>query len=52
MAGRLGLAFGPDDANGTWSFQYLDSLRATIAAGTKDIQRNVIGERLLGLSRG
>lgn len=38
--------------DGRWSIGYLDSLRATIAAGTKDIQRNIIGERVLGLPRG
>jgi alkylation response protein AidB-like acyl-CoA dehydrogenase len=35
----------------TWVFRYLLSFQATIAAGTKDIQRNIIGERVLGLPR-
>lgn len=34
-----------------WSNDYLYSFSRTISAGTKDIQRNLIGERLLGLPR-
>lgn len=37
---------------GSWSAAYLTSFSDTIAAGTKDIQRNIIGERLLGLPKG
>jgi alkylation response protein AidB-like acyl-CoA dehydrogenase len=35
----------------TWAHEYLWSFQATIAAGSKDIQRNIIGERVLGLPR-
>jgi alkylation response protein AidB-like acyl-CoA dehydrogenase len=35
-----------------WSASYLRTYAATIAAGSKDIQRNIIGERVLGLPRG
>jgi alkylation response protein AidB-like acyl-CoA dehydrogenase len=50
---------GPDSAgvsdlparHRTWAYEYLWSLQATIAAGSKDIQRNIIGERVLGLPR-
>ncbi len=35
----------------TWVFRYLLAFSSTIAAGSKDIQRNIIGERVLGLPR-
>ncbi len=35
----------------TWVFRYLLSFASTIAAGSKDIQRNIIGDRILGLPR-
>jgi alkylation response protein AidB-like acyl-CoA dehydrogenase len=34
-----------------WVHDHLMSFQATIAAGTKDIQRNIVGERVLGLPR-
>lgn len=34
-----------------WTWQYLRSFPATIAAGASDVQRNIIAERLLGLPR-
>jgi alkylation response protein AidB-like acyl-CoA dehydrogenase len=49
---------GPDGASAgmtaqrrSWTYEYLWSFQATIAAGSKDIQRNIIGERVLGLPR-
>ncbi len=40
-----------ESAKGSWVFHYLLAFSATIAAGTKEIQRNIIGERILGLPR-
>lgn len=37
--------------DGPWSHDYLESYSETIAGGTAEIQRNIIGERILGLPR-
>jgi hypothetical protein len=39
----------PDD--GQWSYQYINSYGMTIAAGTSEIQRNQLGERILGMPK-
>ncbi len=38
-------------ALGPWVHEYLESYSETIAGGTAEIQRNIIGERILGLPR-
>jgi alkylation response protein AidB-like acyl-CoA dehydrogenase len=45
-AGRVSRSAQPD-----WNMLYFKSFSATIAGGTSEIQRNIIGERLLGLPR-
>ena len=35
----------------SWVSQWLVAFASTIAAGSKDIQRNIIGDRILGLPR-
>jgi alkylation response protein AidB-like acyl-CoA dehydrogenase len=43
---------GPDgEANGPWPKGFLFSLAGPIYAGTNEVQRNVVAERLLGLPR-
>jgi alkylation response protein AidB-like acyl-CoA dehydrogenase len=39
----------PDD--GHWPHAYLNSYGFTIAAGSNEIQRNILGERVLGLAK-
>ncbi len=36
---------------GTWPHHYLSSFGMTIAQGTSEIQRNQIGERVLGMPK-
>ena len=39
------------DGERTWTGSYLQSFAYTIGGGTTDIQRNIVGERVLGLPR-
>jgi 3-oxochol-4-en-24-oyl-CoA dehydrogenase len=38
-------------AHGVWSFGFLYSAALTIGGGTAEVQRNIIGERILGLPK-
>ncbi|WP_031073031.1 acyl-CoA dehydrogenase family protein [Streptomyces sp. NRRL S-118] len=40
------------DLDGAWTADRLSSLSYTIAAGTSQIQRNIVAERILGLPKG
>ena len=46
------LAFERDGRAAAWTYRYLDGFKHTIAGGTSEIRRNIIGERVLGLPRG
>jgi alkylation response protein AidB-like acyl-CoA dehydrogenase len=39
------------DGQGVWTGPYLQSFAYTIGGGTTDVQRNIVGERVLGLPR-
>jgi alkylation response protein AidB-like acyl-CoA dehydrogenase len=54
VAGRAILGAEEGDAAGTGPLarEYLWSLQATIAAGTSQIQRNLIAQRILGMPKG
>jgi len=47
------LYIGDDNApdSGKWPLSYLSSFGGTIAGGTNEIQRNILGERVLGLAK-
>lgn len=50
IIGDDALALTPIDGDG-WTGAYLQSFAYTIGGGTTDIQRNIVGERMLGLPR-
>ena len=50
IAGASGVAW-EDEADAQWQRQTLTALQAGIAGGTSEIQRNIIGDRVLGLPR-
>ncbi len=47
----LYLGDGNAPAGGHWPHAYLNSYGFTIAAGSNEIQRNILGERVLGLAK-
>jgi alkylation response protein AidB-like acyl-CoA dehydrogenase len=51
LLGWEALGVAAADFEQSWARNYLDSYASTIVGGTSDIQRNIIGERLLGLPR-
>ncbi len=49
--GSLYLADPRAPAAGHWPLAYMNSFGFTIAAGTNEVQRNILGERVLGLPK-
>ena len=52
LRGADGYVFDPDGRPGSWLDGFLFALAGPIYAGTNEIQRNVVAERILGLPRG
>ncbi|MFO7552430.1 MAG: acyl-CoA dehydrogenase family protein [Haliea sp.] len=51
MSSSLYLADPNAPARGQWPMAYMNSYGMTIAAGTSEVQRNILGERVLGLPK-
>ncbi len=51
IIGPEALRLTPVDGERVWTGPYLQSFAYTIGGGTTDIQRNIVGERVLGLPR-
>ena len=50
-AGTLSEHDGDAPDQGKWPMAYLSSFMGTIAGGTNEIQKNILGERVLGLAK-
>ncbi|TDG14176.1 acyl-CoA dehydrogenase [Seongchinamella unica] len=50
-AASLYLADDAAPAGGQWPMSYMNSFGFTIAAGTSEVQRNILGERVLGMAK-
>jgi alkylation response protein AidB-like acyl-CoA dehydrogenase len=51
LIGAPSLAWEPGTNGDKWSKALLSSFQANIAGGTDEIQKNIIGDRVLGLPR-
>ncbi|MBL4781596.1 MAG: acyl-CoA dehydrogenase family protein [Porticoccaceae bacterium] len=53
LGAHSSLSIGDDNApaGGEWPLAYMNSYGITIAAGASEIQRNILGERVLGMAK-
>jgi alkylation response protein AidB-like acyl-CoA dehydrogenase len=50
--GALGSGDARAPGGGRWQYEYLWARAASIYAGSSEVQRNIIAQRVLGLPRG
>jgi alkylation response protein AidB-like acyl-CoA dehydrogenase len=53
LAMRSSLYVGDEnaEADGKWALGYMNTYTGTISGGSSEIQRNILGERVLGLPK-
>jgi alkylation response protein AidB-like acyl-CoA dehydrogenase len=51
LGGALGMLGGPEPEHDGWDWAYLFARALTVGGGTGEVQRDILGERVLGLPR-
>jgi alkylation response protein AidB-like acyl-CoA dehydrogenase len=51
LGGARGMLGGPEPEHDSWDWAYLFARALTVGGGTGEVQRDILGERVLGLPR-